>query len=90
MADIKQAFEAAVNYVKTAEGSFNPPNDLKLDIYALYKQATEGDVTGTRPGMINVVNRAKWDAWAKLKGISSEQAMQRYMDVIESVKKKMV
>ncbi len=89
MADIKQAFEAAVNYVKTAEGNFNPSNELKLEIYALFKQATEGDVTGSRPGMMNIVNRAKWDAWSKLKGLSSEQAMQRYLDTIEGIKKKM-
>lgn len=88
MADIKQTFDAAVNYVQTAEGDFKPSNELKLQMYALFKQATEGDVTGSRPGMMNVVNRAKWDAWDKLKGTSKEKAMQQYIDTIEDLKKK--
>ncbi len=87
MADIKQTFEDAVKYVQTAEGDFKPSNELKLEMYALYKQATEGDVSGKRPGMLDMVNRAKWDAWNKLQGVSSEDAMQRYIDSIESLKK---
>lgn len=88
MADIKQTFDAAVKYVQTAEGDFKPSNELKLQMYALFKQATEGDVTGSRPGMMNVVNRAKWDAWDKLKGTSKDKAMQLYIDTIEDLKKK--
>lgn len=86
MSDIKKSFEDAVNYVKTTEASFNPGNDLKLEMYGLYKQATEGDVSGSRPGMMQMVNRAKYDAWAKLKGTSQEEAMQKYMDIVEGVK----
>lgn len=86
MADLKKAFEDAVNYVKTAEGDFKPSNELKLDMYALFKQATEGDVSGSRPGMMNMVARAKYDAWAKLKGTSAEAAMQKYISTIESLK----
>ncbi|MCG8316950.1 MAG: acyl-CoA-binding protein [Pseudomonadales bacterium] len=86
MSDLKQQFEAALNYVKTAEGDFKPSNELKLDMYSLFKQATEGDVTGKRPGMTNFVGRAKWDAWNKLKGMSAEDAMQTYIEKIDAIK----
>ncbi|RMF14113.1 MAG: acyl-CoA-binding protein [Gammaproteobacteria bacterium] len=89
MSDLKQKFEEAVNLVKTAEGDFKPSNELKLELYALYKQATEGDVQGKRPGMMDFVNRAKYDAWAELKGVSSEDAMQRYVNAIEDLKSKL-
>ncbi|MFC3152824.1 acyl-CoA-binding protein [Litoribrevibacter euphylliae] len=86
MSDLKATFEAAVNYVQTAEGDFKPSNDLKLELYALFKQASEGDVNGKKPGMTDFVGRAKWNAWEKLKGQSSEQAMQTYIDRIEELK----
>jgi acyl-CoA-binding protein len=54
----------------------------------MYKQAMEGDVTGTRPGMMDFVNRAKYDAWADMKGVSRESAMQRYIDSIEHLKER--
>lgn len=89
MSDIKSQFEAAVNYVQTVEGSsFKPSNDLKLEMYGLFKQGSAGDVQGKRPGMTNFIARAKYDAWAKLKGTSSEQAMQTYIDKIEGLKSK--
>jgi acyl-CoA-binding protein len=88
MSDLKATFEAAVNYVQTAEGDFKPSNDLKLELYALFKQASEGDVNGKKPGMTDFVGRAKWNAWEKLKGQSSEQAMQTYIDRIEELKSK--
>lgn len=88
MSDLKAQFDEAVNYVQTAEGDFKPSNELKLQFYSLFKQATEGDVTGKRPGMTNFVGRAKFDAWEKLKGMSSEQAMQKYIDLLEDMKKK--
>jgi acyl-CoA-binding protein len=87
MSDLKTQFEEAVNYVQTAEGDFKPSNELKLQFYSLFKQATEGDVTGKRPGMTNFVGRAKFDAWEKLKGTSSEEAMQKYIDLLEDMKK---
>ncbi|MDP4547719.1 MAG: acyl-CoA-binding protein [Marinobacter sp.] len=86
MSDLKAKFEESVNYIQTAEGDFQPSNELKLEFYALYKQATEGDVTGKRPGMMDFVGRAKYDAWDKLKGTSSEEAMQQYIDKLESLK----
>jgi acyl-CoA-binding protein len=57
---------------------------LKID--ALYKQATAGDVEGKRPGFTDMVGRAKFDAWAELKGQSSDEAMQSYIHLIESMK----
>ena len=58
---------------------------MKLKLYANYKQATEGDVSGDRPGFTDFVNRAKYDAWAKLKGISPEDAMKAYVKLVERV-----
>ena len=54
-----------------------------LFLYAHYKQASEGDVSGSRPGMMDMVGRAKYDAWAKLKGTKTEQAMQHYLSVVQ-------
>lgn len=87
MSDLKNQFDEAVNYIQTAEGDFKPSNDLKLEFYGLYKQATAGDVSGKRPGMMDFVGRAKYDAWAELKGTSSEDAMQRYIDRLEAMKR---
>ncbi len=87
MSDLKTQFDEAVNYIQNAEGDFKPSNDLKLEFYGLYKQATEGDVSGKRPGMMDFVARAKYDAWAKLKGMSKEDAMQKYINRLEEMKK---
>ena len=87
MSDLKAKFDDAVNYIQSAEGDFKPSNELKLEFYALYKQATEGDVSGKRPGMMDFVGRAKYDAWASLKGKTQDAAKQAYIDLIESLKK---
>ncbi|MCD2517410.1 acyl-CoA-binding protein [Massilia sp. G4R7] len=63
-----------------------PDNMTLLKIYALYKQGANGDASGERPGMTDFVNRAKFDAWAALKGTSQEDAMQQYIDLIEELK----
>ena len=63
-----------------------PDNLTLLQLYALYKQATAGDAQGDRPGLADFVNRAKWDAWQALQGRSAEQAMQGYIDLVESLK----
>lgn len=86
MSDLKARFDEAVNYIQTAEGNFKPSNELKLEFYALYKQATEGDISGKRPGMMDFVGRAKFDAWEKLRGMSRDDAMQQYVDKLESLK----
>lgn len=86
MSNLKAQFDEAVNYIQSAEGDFKPSNDLKLEFYALYKQATEGDVSGKRPGMMDFVGRAKYDAWEKVQGMSSDEAMQNYIDRLEEMK----
>ena len=63
-----------------------PDNMTLLKIYALYKQASSGDVDGKRPGFTDMVGRAKWDAWNELKGKSSDEAKQEYVDLVESLK----
>jgi len=63
-----------------------PDNATLLKIYALFKQASVGDATGQRPGFTDLVNRAKWDAWDKLKNTPKEDAMRQYVDLIASLK----
>jgi diazepam-binding inhibitor (GABA receptor modulating acyl-CoA-binding protein) len=63
-----------------------PDNMTLLKIYALYKQASSGDAAGERPGFTDMVGRAKWDAWDALKGTSTEDAMQQYIDLIADLK----
>ena len=59
-----------------------PDNATLLKLYALYKQAQNGDASGAEPGWTDFVGRAKWDAWLKLKGKSPDQAMQEYIDLV--------
>jgi len=83
MADLQADFDAAVaNSKKLAE---RPDNTTLLKIYGLYKQATAGDVTEKKPGFGDMVGRAKWDAWNGLKGTSSDDAKQQYVDLIKSL-----
>lgn len=63
-----------------------PDNMTLLKLYALYKQASSGDVDGKRPGFTDMVGRAKWDAWNELKGTSADEARQAYIDLVESLK----
>lgn len=86
MSNLKTEFDAAVNYIQTAEGDFKPSNELKLQFYALYKQATTGDASGKRPGMMDFIGRAKYDAWSKLRGMPPEQAMEEYVGQLERLK----
>lgn len=84
MADLKARFDAAVAASKSLPEK--PDNQTLLKIYALYKQATAGDVDGKRPGFNDMVGRAKWDAWNELKGTAGESAQQDYIELIESLK----
>jgi acyl-CoA-binding protein len=84
MADLKKTFEKAVADSKNLPEK--PDNATLLKIYSLYKQATAGDVDGKRPGFTDMVGRAKWDAWNELKGKGGDEAMQEYIDLIESLK----
>ena len=60
----------------------DPGVETQLKLYALFKQATSGDVAGKRPGFTDMRGRAKYDAWAKLKGTSGEAAKQQYVDTV--------
>jgi len=66
--------------------SERPDNMTLLKIYALFKQGSSGDASGERPGMTDFVARAKFDAWANLKGTSQEEAQQQYIDLIDELK----
>lgn len=83
MSDLKARFDAAVANSKNL--SERPDNATLLKIYALYKQATAGDNAEKKPGFGDMVGRAKWDAWNGLKGTGADDAMQQYIDLIESL-----
>lgn len=78
MADMKAAFEQAQKDVNTL--TKRPSNDDFLFLYSHFKQANMGDVSGSRPGMMDMIGRAKYDSWAKLKGTSKDDAMKKYVD----------
>jgi acyl-CoA-binding protein len=85
MADLKKDFEkAAADMQKLTK---RPDDEDMLRAYALYKQATVGDVQGDRPGAFKFADRAKYDAWAKAKGTSSKQAMESYIKLVARLKK---
>lgn len=79
MSDLAQRFADAQSRIKPVTGL---GNDTMLDLYALYKQATSGDVSGGRPGMLDLRGRAKYDAWARRKGMTKEAAMQAYVELV--------
>lgn len=81
---LQSQFEQAV--ADSKQLSEKPDNMTLLKIYALYKQASSGDVDGKRPGFTDMVGRAKWDAWNELKGKGTDEAKQEYVDLIESLK----
>jgi len=83
MSDLIARFNAAVANSKNL--SERPDNATLLKIYGLYKQATAGDNAEKKPGFGDMVGRAKWDAWNCLKGTSADDAMQQYIDLIESL-----
>jgi acyl-CoA-binding protein len=83
MSDVKKKFEAAAAAVLKSKK--DPGNDLKLKLYAHYKQATEGDVAGEKPGFTDFVNRAKYESWSKLKGMGADEAMKAYVKLVERV-----
>ena len=84
MSDLQAAFDAAVK--NSTSLSERPDHATLLKIYALYKQATEGDNEAKKPSFTDMVGRAKWDAWEKLKDMSLDDAKQQYIDLIESLR----
>lgn len=83
MPDLQARFEAAVANSKNL--TERPDNMTLLKLYALYKQGSVGDNAEKKPGFSDMVGRAKWDAWNGLKGTVSTDAMQQYIDLIESL-----
>jgi diazepam-binding inhibitor (GABA receptor modulator, acyl-CoA-binding protein) len=83
MSDIKKQFDKAAKDVTKAKK--DPGNDMKLRLYAHFKQGTEGDVSGDKPGFTDFVGRAKYDAWAKLKGMSQDDAQAAYVKLVKRV-----
>lgn len=78
---LEEDFRSAQERVKTL--TTRPSNEVLLELYSLYKQATEGDVQGKRPGLLDPKGRAKYDAWAGRKGLGREAAMQQYVALVE-------
>ena len=83
MSDLQTQFEQAQKDVTTL--AERPDNQTMLQLYSLFKQATSGDVTGERPGMMDFINRAKSASWDKLKGQNAEEAMQNYINLVKSL-----
>ena len=83
MDDLKTRFEAAAASAKQAKKK--PDNATLLKLSSYYKQATDGDVSGDRPGGFDFVGGAKYDAWSKLKGMSADDAMQNYIKQVEKL-----
>ena len=81
--ELKERFEDAQRRVKTLKKT--PDVETLLRLYALYKQGTEGDVRGKRPGMLDLKGRKKYDAWAELKGTAPERAMEQYITLVDEL-----
>ncbi len=84
MSDLQKQFDTAVAESKKLPQ--RPDNNTLLKLYALYKQGTSGDAGGERPGIADLIGRAKYDAWSGIAGTSRQQAMQQYVDLIDSLK----
>lgn len=82
--DLTARFEQASKEV--TELSAPPDNAAQLQLYALFKQSTAGDCTGSRPGMMEFVKRAKYDAWKEKAGLSLDEAKQKYIELVEQLK----
>jgi diazepam-binding inhibitor (GABA receptor modulating acyl-CoA-binding protein) len=78
--DQAQAFDAAVVRSRTLP---HQPNDVLLELYGLYKQASEGDVAGDRPGGFDFKGAAKYDAWARRRGMTRDEAMGAYVELVD-------
>ena len=83
MSDLQTRFEQAKQDVQAL--SERPDNDTLLRLYALYKQGSEGDVSGAKPGFFDFVATAKYEAWAKLKGTGQDDARQKYVDLVKKL-----
>lgn len=84
MPDLENAFEQAKKDVQSL--SERPDNDTLLRLYGLYKQGSEGDISGPRPGFFDFVGTAKYEAWARLAGTPRDEARQRYVDLVNTLR----
>ena len=84
--DVQEDFDVAAEEAKTLPDSIS--NEDKLALYGLFKQGTIGDVNTNKPGIFDPKGRAKWDAWEKNKGMSSEDAMKAYIELVQQLKVK--
>jgi len=84
MADLKSKFEQATEDVKKLDE--RPDNDTLLKLYALFKQGSDGDVSGPKPGFFDFVGTAKYEAWTKLRGMKADEAMQKYVDLVKKLR----
>lgn len=84
MSDLDQRFHSASEDVKTL--TERPDNDTMLKLYSLFKQGSEGDVHGEKPGFFDFVGVAKYEAWEKLKGLSTDDAKEQYIDLVTQLK----
>ena len=84
MSALQDRFAEANEDVKSL--AERPDNNTMLKLYALYKQATQGDATGERPGGFDFIRAAKFDAWSEIKGTSAEDTMQQYIDLVASLR----
>ena len=83
MTDLRREFDQAAEDIQRL--GQRPDNDTLLKLYALYKQGSEGDVHGDAPGFFDFVGTAKYEAWAHLRGVSEEEAMQRYIEFVQEL-----
>jgi acyl-CoA-binding protein len=83
VADLKDQFKNAAQAVMNL--AERPDNDTMLRLYALFKQGSEGDVKGPKPGFFDFVGTAKYEAWEKLAGTSSDDAMKKYVDAVKKL-----
>ena len=81
MSELEAQFKSAAEAVKSLPEK--PENDMLLRLYGLYKQGSEGDVTGAKPGFFDFKGVAKSEAWEKLKGTSNEKAMEDYVKLVK-------
>ena len=84
--DLSERFNDAQTRVKQLAKA--PDTDDLLALYALFKQGTTGDATGSRPGMMDFKGRAKFDAWTTKKGLSKDAAMEAYVALVDKLSKK--
>ncbi|KAL4437790.1 hypothetical protein ABPG77_005702 [Micractinium sp. CCAP 211/92] len=80
--DLEKKFKKAVWLIRNGPPKADSSTEEKLAFYKYFKQATEGDVQGSQPWAVQFEARAKWDAWNSVKGMSKEEAMQKYIDLV--------